>query len=151
MHEVGRERRRVFTLVHWLCVEIFGNRDLLEYCLNEVLLTDKFVRLDTGHAERTHPLYRLACRSDHFGTLGKPVFDLIGIVEEITDTLDCYLGQVGRCLIQLTICLEKLSFFELLLDLLSGSDEGNTVYGGHHSLLDHFSRDFTLQTFSDFD
>lgn len=87
----------------------------------------------------------------YFCALLKPLFNAIGVRKQVADTFDCDLGQIGGSPVQFAICLEYLLFFELLLDLVAGADESDTVDTRHDSLLDCFTVDFALQAFSNFE
>ena len=89
--------------------------------------------------------------SDHFCALRKPILDLISIVEQITDALDCDTGDIGRCFVHFSISLENFPFFELFLDLFSCSDKCDTIHGCHDSLFDYFSVHFAFETLCDLD
>ena len=89
--------------------------------------------------------------SDNFCALREPILDLISVVEQVTDALDCNTGNVGCGFIHLSISLEYLSLFKLFLDLFSGSNKCNTIDGCHNSLFDHFSGHFAFKAFCNLD
>ena len=88
---------------------------------------------------------------DHFCALCEPIFDLISVMEQVTDALDCYSGNVGRRFVHLSISLKYFPFFELFLDLFSRSNKSDTIHGCHDSLFDYFSGHFAFEALCDLD
>lgn len=120
----------------------------MEDGVDHTLVTDCLVGLYTGEPDGCDPLDGLTGRGNAFSALGEPVFNIIGISEEITDTLYGDASQILRGLVKLSICLVHLLVLELSLDLLPRSDEGHTIHTGHDSLLDDLTDHFTLKRLS---
>lgn len=107
----------------------------------------RFVRLYAWQAERCDPLDGLSRSGNYLSALGEPFLDVIGISEEITDALDGDLCEILCGLVKVSVGFIELLVLELSLDLLTRTDEGHTVHGCHHSLLDNLTGHVALEAF----
>ena len=105
--------------------------------------------MDTRKAKGGHPLNWLASAGDNFRTLREPALNVVGVAEQVTDTLNCDLGQILCGFIELTIGFIETFILKLSLNLFTGADKCDTIHRGHDSLLNNFSGNITLEAFSD--
>lgn len=109
VHVVWREGRVLFTLVDRLVVQAINHGDILQHSLDDVLLSQGLVRLNTREAKRSQPLHGVAVVSYFLGALGKPLLDVVGVSEQVTNTLDGDFGGVLGCSEQLSLAIPLLS------------------------------------------
>ena len=81
MNEVWWEGRVLFLLVYWLLVKVISDSDRLQNRMDHALLRDIFVWLYTRQTKWCYPLNWVTCGCNYFGALGKPLLDVIGILE----------------------------------------------------------------------
>ena len=151
VNEVRREGRVLLLLVHGLVVEALGHRQGLNNGRDDILLALRFVRLHTREPKGSDPLDRLTGASYHLGALGEPLLDVVGVAEQVTDALNSDLSEVLRRLVKLSIGLIQPFVLELSLYLLTRTDEGDTVHGGHDRLLDDLSGHIALESLGHLD
>lgn len=128
VNKVRWESSILFLFVYWLVIQAVSYVDLLDNCRNHIFLADTLVRLDTRQPQGSNPFDWLSSRSYDFSAFRKPFFDVVGISEQVSNTLNCYLGQILCSFIQFTICIIQLSVFKLPLNLLSRSNKGDTIH-----------------------
>lgn len=88
MHVVRWESRILLGFVDGLLVEVLCHHNLLYYSRYYVLVGDALVGLHTGQAERREPLDGVAAAGNNLRALSEPLFDVVGVPEQVTNTLD---------------------------------------------------------------
>lgn len=139
MHEIRWEGSILFLFINWLIIQAFCYSELLNHSADNTLLTLTFVGLYTGKSEGSDPLDGLPSAGNHLGAFWEPFFYVVGVAEEVSDTLNSYLSQILGSLIQLSISFIQFSILKLSLDLFPCSNEGHTIHGSHYSLLNNLT------------
>ena len=105
---------------------------------------ERSVRLDNRQAHRSDPSNWTVVLSDKFCATNEPFLDVMGSCEKIRDGLESEGSHINTCFVAFIFCKEVL-IFELTMNLLSGTYEGDTVDTGHDCLLDGFTLDILLK------
>lgn len=146
MDVIRREGSILLRFIDWLVIKTFSYWERLNNCADNVLLRLRLVRLDTWEPKWGDPLNWLSGTGNNLSTLWEPLFDVISITEQITDTFYGDLSEILCSFIEITVSFVKSLILELSLNLFTSTDECHTIHRGHHSLFDDFSGDITLQT-----
>ena len=77
VHVVWREGRILFRFVYWLGIHVLSDCDLLNYCVYNVFVSNRFVRLHTWQAQGSQPFYWVTTRCHNLSTFRKPLFNVV--------------------------------------------------------------------------
>jgi len=151
VNEIWWESCILFRFVYRLLINVISNCNILQSSLDNVFRCHVFVWLHTGQSHRRDPFDWITSWCNNFCTFCEPFLNLVCITEQVSDTLNRYLGQILGSSIEISVCAINSFVFKLSLDLLSCTDKGYTIHRGHNSLLDNLTGNIAFQTFGNLD